>query len=52
MTSASNWISPDKVLKLVSLVKTGKTFGLGHVYERAMPMPGQRTMSFIAGFIP
>ena len=42
---ASNWITPDKVLESVRLVKTGKVYELGHPYERGMPMFGTRTYS-------
>ena len=45
----SNWITPEKILKAFSLVKTGKVFELGHLYERGMPMSGQRSYNI---FIP
>lgn len=45
----SNWITPDKVLEAMSLVETGKIYELGHVYERGMPLVGQRTYAM---FIP
>jgi len=48
-SGGSNWITPEKVLKAFSLVKTGKIFELGHPYERGMPMPGQRSYNI---FIP
>jgi kynurenine formamidase len=48
-SGASNWITPEKVLKAVALVKTGQIFDLGHVYEREMPMVGQRSYNL---FIP
>ena len=48
-SGGSNWITPEKVLKAVSLVKTGKIVDLGHVYERDMPMPGKRSFNL---FIP
>jgi kynurenine formamidase len=48
----SNWITPEKVLKAVSLVKTGKIFDLGHVYERSMPMPGLRTFNLYIPSFP
>src|SRR5918993_915439 len=45
----SNWMTPEKVLEAVRLVKTGKVYELGDVYERGMPMIGQRTFAM---FIP
>ncbi len=45
----SNWITPEKILSAVSLVKTGKVFELGHVYERGMPLSGTRSYNI---FIP
>ena len=46
----SNWITPAKVLEAIRLIKTGEVYELGHVYERGMPLFGQRTYSmFIAG---
>ena len=45
----SNWITPEKILEAISLVRTGKVYELGHVYERGMPLLGQRTFAmFIA----
>src|SRR5690606_38620695 len=39
---ASNWITPEKVLSAVSLVRTGRVFKLGQIYDSAMPMyPGR-----------
>jgi kynurenine formamidase len=39
---ASNWITPDKVLQALQVVKTGQIYELGHVYERGMPLFGDR----------
>ena len=47
--SASNRITAAKVLEAISLVKTGKVYDVGQVYERGMPLFGQRTYSM---FIP
>ena len=44
---ASNWITTAKVLRAVRLVTTGKTYELGHVYERGMPLYGDRTFSLV-----
>lgn len=48
-SGGSNWITSEKILKAISLVKTGKTIELGHVYERGMPLIGQRSYNM---FIP
>lgn len=45
----SNWITPAKVLEAIQLVETGTVYELGHVYERGMPLVGQRTYAM---FIP
>lgn len=42
---ASNWITPEKILEAISLVKTGRVYELGHIYERGMPLLGQRTFA-------
>jgi kynurenine formamidase len=39
---ASNWITPAKVLEAVRLIKTGKIYELGRMYESAMPLFGSR----------
>jgi len=44
---ASNWITPEKVLRAARLVTTGKMYELGHVYERGMPLYGDRTFSLV-----
>jgi kynurenine formamidase len=45
---ASNWITPAKILEAISLVKTGKVYELGHVYERGMPLLGQRSFAMFS----
>lgn len=45
---ATNWITPEKVLAAARLVKTGKVYEIGQVYERGMPMFGQRTYALIS----
>jgi hypothetical protein len=45
----SNWITPEKVLEAVQLVRTGKIYEMGQVYERGMPLFGQRSYSI---FLP
>jgi kynurenine formamidase len=39
---ASNWITPEKVLTAVKLVRTGKIYRLGRDYEAGMPLFGAR----------
>lgn len=48
-SGGSNWITPEKILSAITLVKTGKVFELGHVYERGMPLSGNRSYNI---FIP
>jgi len=45
----SNWITPEKIVKALALVKSGKVCELGHVYEREMPLIGKRSYNL---FIP
>ncbi len=40
---ASNWITPERVLKAAQLVKSGKVLELGHVYDANMPLNGNRS---------
>jgi hypothetical protein len=49
---ASNWITPDKVLKATALVKTGRVIELGHVYEHGMPLNGQRSYNLVIPSFP
>lgn len=52
-SGASNWITPEKILEAISLVKTGEVYELSHVYKRGMPLLGQRTFAlFIAPGAP
>ena len=37
-SGASNWITPEKVLASIRLVKTGKIYELGQPYNAAMPL--------------
>ncbi len=39
---ASNWITPAKILHALKVVKTGQLYELGHIYERGMPLYGNR----------
>jgi kynurenine formamidase len=40
---AVNRITPQKILQAVSLIKEGKIYQLGRVYEQGMPLSGNRT---------
>ena len=40
---ASNWITPEKILKAMTYAKQGKVYELGHPYERSMPYVGTRS---------
>jgi len=42
MVGATNWMSPKTTMDAVSLIKTGKVYSLGRVYEFGMPLFGQR----------
>lgn len=44
-SGASNWITPEKVLGAVKLVRTGKTYELGQPYNASMPMGFGRSYS-------
>ena len=39
---ASNRITPEKIVAALTLVKTGRVYEIGQVYERGMPMGGTR----------
>ena len=40
---AANRITPQKILQAVRLIKEGKIYQLGRVYEQGMPLSGNRT---------
>ena len=42
---AANRITPQKVLEANKLIRTGKIYSLGRVYEHGMPLPGKRHFS-------
>jgi len=46
---ASNWVTPEKIVEASKWIKTGKTYELGHIYEREMFVPSNRTFQL---FIP
>ena len=39
---ASNYITPEKILKALRIPKTGQAYELGHIYEPNMPQYGNR----------
>lgn len=49
---ASNWITPEKIVKAMSLVKTGKTYELGNIYQQGMPMSGNRNYKLVIPAFP
>src|SRR5438067_1881227 len=42
---AANRVTPEKVLDAKQLIKQGKVYSLGRVYEHGMPLPGKRHFS-------
>ena len=42
---ASNWITPAKVLEAARLIKTGKIYDIGRVYQAEMPLFGARVFA-------
>jgi len=42
MAGGSNWITQEKVLNAIKLVRAGKIYEMGQVYEETMPMYGKR----------
>ena len=42
---AANLQTPEKVLQAVGLIKSGRVYQLGHLYENGMPNPGNRHFS-------
>lgn len=45
---ASNWITSEKVLEAMTMVKTGKVYEMGQVYEASMPLYGTRTYKMVS----
>jgi kynurenine formamidase len=42
---SSNWITSEKVLNAIQLVKQGKIYEIGQIYDSNMPLFGRRTYS-------
>ena len=49
---AANRITPAKSVKAAQLVKQGRTFQLGRLYEHGMPIPGKRHFSLTIPGLP
>ena len=49
---AANRITPAKVMEAVSLIREGKIYQLGRVYEHGMSMPGKRHYSITIPGLP
>ncbi len=49
---AANRLTPDKVLEGASLIKTGRVYQLGHLYEHGIPLPGNRHFSLTIPGLP
>jgi kynurenine formamidase len=44
---AANRLTPEKVQQAARLIRAGKVYSLGRVYEYGMPLPGKRHFSLI-----
>src|SRR4051794_35277483 len=42
---AANRMTPERALAAAKLIRTGKVYSLGRVYEHGMPLPGKRHFS-------
>jgi kynurenine formamidase len=49
---AANRMTPDRALRAASLVKQGRVFQLGRLYEQGMPVPGKRHYSLTIPGLP
>lgn len=49
---AANRLTPERVVQATKLVKTGRVFQLGRLYEHGMPMPGKRHFSLTIPGLP
>jgi kynurenine formamidase len=49
---SSNWVTPEKVLEAATLVQTGKIYELGNIYDRDMPMVGNRSFNLLIPSFP
>jgi kynurenine formamidase len=49
---AANRLTPKKVLEAKELIREGKTYQLGRLYEHGMPIPGKRHFSLTIPGLP
>src|SRR5258708_36740638 len=49
---AANRLTAEKVLEAKALIKTGKVYQLGRLYEQGMPIPGKRHFSLTIPGLP
>src|SRR4051812_23439630 len=49
---AANRLTPQKTMRAAQLIKQGRTFQLGRLYEHGMPMPGKRHFSLTIPGLP
>lgn len=49
---AANRITPQKSVRAAQLIKQGRTFQLGQIYEHGMPIPGKRHFSLTIPGLP
>ena len=49
---AANRITPQKILQAASLIKEGKIYQLGRIYERGMPLSGNRSFALTIPGMP
>lgn len=49
---AANRITPERTVRAAQLIKQGRTFQLGRLYEHGMPIPGKRHFSLTIPGLP
>ena len=51
-SGGSNWITPEKVLKALTLVKTGQIYEIGQVYSADMPSSASGPIPWCCPVLP